>query len=76
MGLSTSRAEGELLRLVDWAAVNGGGFAVLWHTERFDSSTSRGWDRLYLRLIQAVRDSGGVCVSVGDLAREADAWLA
>ena len=62
--------------LVDWAAANGGGFSVLWHTERFDPATAGGWDRLYLRFIKAVRDRGGVCLSIGALAHEAEAWLA
>ena len=61
---------------LDVAAEQGGGFAVLWHTDRFDPSTSKGWDRLYLRLLEAVRLRGGVCLSAGELAEEAAAWLA
>jgi hypothetical protein len=48
---------------------------VLWHTDRFDPSSSKGWDRLYLRLLEAVRHRGGVCLSAGELAEEAAAWL-
>ena len=58
------------------AAANGGGFAVLWHTDRFDRGTARGWERLYRRLIDAVRSHGGVCLSAGELAREARERLA
>lgn len=76
LGLSPTQAERRLLALVDWAAVHGGGFSVLWHAERFDPTTAGGWDRLYLRFIKAVRDRGGVCLSIGALAREAEAWLA
>lgn len=76
LGLSPTQAERRLLTLVDWAAANGGGFSVLWHTERFDPATAGGWDRLYLRFIKAVRDRGGVCLSIGALAHEAEAWLA
>jgi peptidoglycan/xylan/chitin deacetylase (PgdA/CDA1 family) len=54
---------------------HGGGFSVIWHSERFDPATSGGWDRLYLRLIDAVRARGGVCMSAGELAGEAAAWL-
>ena len=72
LGLSATAAERCLLALVRWAAEHGGGFSVLWHTDRFDRGTARGWDRLYLRLIAAVRDHGGVCLPAGRLAEEAD----
>ncbi len=75
LGLSAAAAERWLLGLVDWAAENGGGFSVLWHTDRFDPGTSGGWDRLYLRFIEAVHARGGVCLSAGALAEEATAWL-
>ena len=75
LGLPASEAERRLIALVDWAAEHGGGFAVLWHTDRYDPATSRGWDRLYLRLLEAVRARGGVCLSAGQLAEEAAAWL-
>jgi peptidoglycan/xylan/chitin deacetylase (PgdA/CDA1 family) len=75
LGLSARAAERRLLDLVAWAAEHGGGFSVIWHSERFDPATSGGWDRLYLRLIDAVRARGGVCMSAGELAGEAAAWL-
>lgn len=75
LGLPAPVAERRLLDLVDWAAENGGGFSVLWHTDRFDPATSGGWDRLYFRFVDAVRVRGGVCLSAGALAEEADAWL-
>jgi peptidoglycan/xylan/chitin deacetylase (PgdA/CDA1 family) len=68
LGLSAAQAEGRLLELLDFAAEHGGGFSVLWHTDRFDPGTARGWDRLYLRLLDAVRERGGVCLSAGELA--------
>jgi len=74
LGLSAARAWPRLERLLDWAAAHGGGFAVLWHNNRFDSATG-GWDRLYVRLLEAVRERGGVCLSAGDLADEAAEWL-
>ncbi|MGH3077635.1 MAG: polysaccharide deacetylase family protein [Gaiellaceae bacterium] len=73
LGLSTAQAEGRLLELLDFAAEHGGGFSVLWHTDRFDPGTARGWDRLYLRLLDAVRERGGVCLSAGELAGELEA---
>jgi peptidoglycan/xylan/chitin deacetylase (PgdA/CDA1 family) len=71
LDLPAKKAEAHLMRLVEWAARNGGGFAVLWHTDRFDRATAAGWDRLYTRLLEAVPEHGGVCVAAGDLAREA-----
>ncbi len=47
LGLSVKEAERRLLALFDWAAEHGGGFSILWHTDRFDPATSGGWDRLY-----------------------------
>ena len=76
LGLSARAAEPRLLALVRQAAERGGGFAVLWHTDRFDRGTSRGWDSLYRRLIEAVGAAGGVCVSAGELAAEAAERLA
>ncbi|MFN8186642.1 MAG: polysaccharide deacetylase family protein [Gaiellales bacterium] len=75
LGLSARAAERHVLGLVSYAAAHGGGFSVLWHNDRFDPTTSRGWDRLYLRLIDAVRAAGGVCLSAGELAEEARTWL-
>ena len=75
LGLPARQAEGHVLALVEWAAEHGGGFAVLWHTDRFDRWTAAGWDRLYARLIDAVHDHGGACVSAGELALQAEARL-
>jgi hypothetical protein len=67
LGLSAKRAEPQLLRLLDWCAANGGAFAVLWHPDRFDPATSAGWDRLYSRVLEAVQERGGRCVSAAEL---------
>ena len=67
-GLSAAAAKPRVLALLDWAAEHGGGFSLLWHPERFDPPTARGWDRLYFELIDAVHERGGVCMSAGDLA--------
>ena len=68
LGLSARRAEPQLTALLDWAAANGGAFAILWHPDRFDPLTSGGWDRLYSRLLDGVRARGGVCMSAGELS--------
>jgi peptidoglycan/xylan/chitin deacetylase (PgdA/CDA1 family) len=67
-GLSAEAAKPRVFSLLDWAAENGGGFSILWHPERFDAPSSRGWDRLYFDVIDAVRERGGVCVSGSELA--------
>jgi peptidoglycan/xylan/chitin deacetylase (PgdA/CDA1 family) len=73
LGLSAKAAAPRLLRLLDAAAERGGGFSILWHTDRFDPGTARGWDALYVRVLEAVRARGGVCLSAGELAEEAAA---
>jgi hypothetical protein len=75
LGLSARAAWPRVARLLDWAAANGGGFALLWHPDRFDPATSAGWDRLYYRVLEEVRARGGACVSAGALADEARSWL-
>jgi hypothetical protein len=76
LGLSAREAESRVLALLDQAAEHGGGFAVVWHTDRFDRATAQGWDRLYLRLVDGVRERGGVCLRADELAAEAEVWLA
>jgi peptidoglycan/xylan/chitin deacetylase (PgdA/CDA1 family) len=75
LNLSAAQAEERLSSLVDWAAEHGGGFAVLWHSEQYDSALLPGWDRLYRWLIEEVRARGGVCLQAGALAEEAREWL-
>jgi peptidoglycan/xylan/chitin deacetylase (PgdA/CDA1 family) len=67
-GLSAAEAKPRLLALLDQAAEHGGAFSILWHPERFDAPSARGWDRLYFELIEAVRERGGICLSAGELA--------
>jgi peptidoglycan/xylan/chitin deacetylase (PgdA/CDA1 family) len=74
-GLSAKAAKPRILALLDWAAEHGGGFSILWHPERFDAPSARGWDRLYFEVIEAVRDRGGVCVTGRELAGTAADWL-
>jgi peptidoglycan/xylan/chitin deacetylase (PgdA/CDA1 family) len=74
-GLTAATAKPRILALLDWAAEHGGGFSILWHPERFDPATARGWDRLYFEVIEAVRKRGGVCVSARELAGTAADWL-
>jgi hypothetical protein len=75
LNLPVVEAEERLRTLIDWAAEHGGGFAVLWHSEQYDSALLPGWDRLYRRLVELVGERGGVCLQAGALAEEARAWL-
>src|SRR5205085_9670032 len=74
-GLSASDAKPRILAALDWAAEHGGGFSLLWHPERFDAPTARGWDRLYFDVIDAVRERGGVGVTGRERAGTAADWL-
>jgi hypothetical protein len=76
LGLSAAQAEAPALALLDLAAERGGGFALLWHTNRFDPPTAAGCDRLYERILDGVLERGGVCLTAGELAAEAEAVLA
>jgi peptidoglycan/xylan/chitin deacetylase (PgdA/CDA1 family) len=71
LGLSAREAEPHVRRLLEDAAERGGGFAILWHTDRFDRASSGSWDRLYQRILDVVGDLGGVCLTAGELAEEA-----
>jgi peptidoglycan/xylan/chitin deacetylase (PgdA/CDA1 family) len=68
LGLTPEAASRRLDALLDRAAELGAAFSVIWHTERFDPATARGWDRLYFRLIEGVKARGGVCVDGKTLA--------
>jgi peptidoglycan/xylan/chitin deacetylase (PgdA/CDA1 family) len=67
-GLTADEARPRVLTLLDRAAEHGGAFAILWHPERFDPPSARGWDRLYFEVIEAVRERGGICLAAGELA--------
>src|SRR5262249_15039439 len=66
LGLSAKRAAPRLNALLDWAAANGGAFALLWHPDRFDPLSSGGWDRLYSRGLDGVQARGGSRGSGGE----------
>jgi peptidoglycan/xylan/chitin deacetylase (PgdA/CDA1 family) len=68
LGLSPRAAWPELERLLDWAAANGAAFAILWHPDRFDPPTAGGWDRLYYRLLDAIAERGGACMTAAEVA--------
>jgi len=75
LGLSARDAWPHFERLLDRAAEHGGGFSILWHTDRFDRATAAGWNELYFRVLDEIVARGGVCMTAGALADEARAWL-
>ena len=74
-GLPAEAVKPRIFALLDWAAENGGGFSILWHPERFDAPSARGWDRLYFEMVDAIHERGGVCVTGRELAGTAADWL-
>jgi hypothetical protein len=68
LALSPRAAWKRIVWLLDQAAEHGAAFAILWHPDRFDPPTSGGWDRFFYRLIDAVNERGGTCMSAQDLA--------
>jgi peptidoglycan/xylan/chitin deacetylase (PgdA/CDA1 family) len=68
LGLTPDAASKRLDQLLDRAAELGAAFSVIWHTERFDPPTARGWDRVYFRLIEGLKARGGVCVDAQTMA--------
>jgi peptidoglycan/xylan/chitin deacetylase (PgdA/CDA1 family) len=75
LGLSARQAEPHVRRVLEYAAEQGGGFAILWHTDRFDAASAERWDELYERTLAAVSELGGICLSAGELAEEALPFL-
>ena len=67
-GLSAAEAKPRVFELLDRAAEQGGAFSILWHPERFDRPSARGWDALYFELVDAVAERDGICLSAGELA--------
>jgi hypothetical protein len=74
LGLTAKQSAPLLDRLLDWAADNGGAFALLWHPDRFDRLTAAGWDRLYSKVLEGVRERDGVCMSAAELVSSHSTW--
>jgi hypothetical protein len=75
LGRSAREAWPHFERLLDWAAEHGGGFSILWHTDRFEPATAAGWNDLYFRILDEITLRGGISMTAGALADEARAWL-
>ncbi len=46
---------------------SGGASSLLWHNNRFDPRLSRGYDEVYWKLVDGVREHGGIATSAGSI---------
>ena len=46
---------------------SGGASSLLWHNNRFDPRLSRGYDEVYWKLVDGIREQGGVVTSAGSV---------
>ena len=68
LGLEAEAAWPHVQAVVDRVARLGGGAAVLWHNDYLDPVASRGYDRLYERLLDLAQARGGWLAPVGEVA--------
>ena len=66
-GLPADEAERAAVAVLDRVRQSGGAASLLWHNNRFDPRLSRGYDKVYWRLVDGVRDHGGIPTSAGDV---------
>ena len=66
-GLPAGEAELAAVAILDRVRTSGGASSLLWHNNRFDPRLSRGYDKVYWRLVEGVRDHGGIATSAGDI---------
>jgi len=66
LGLTPARGLARAQMILERVAQSGGTAALLWHTDRFDRSYARGWDRVYDELLNWVADRGGRLVTAAD----------
>ncbi len=68
LGLDAEAAWPHVQAVIDRLARLGGGAAVLWHNDYLDPIASRGFDRVYERLLDLAQARGGWLAPVGDVA--------
>lgn len=68
---SLPAAEGECAtrKVLSTVARTGGGVAVLWHNQRFDHRSTKGYDDVYWRLIDWAHDEGAFVGTAAGLVR-------
>jgi len=70
--LDAAGAERACRDLLSRVRAGGGGVAILWHNNRFDRRSARGYDEVYWRLVEWAQAEGGLVTSAGEIVRR---WL-
>lgn len=65
--LSAPEAERAAAAVLERVRSSGGGVSILWHNNRFDPHVSRGYDKVYWRLVDGIREQGALAASAGDI---------
>ena len=66
-GLAAEDAEFAAASVLAHALSSGGAVSLLWHNNRFDKRVSRGYDRVYWRLVDQALAHGAWCTSAADI---------
>jgi len=67
--LDAAGAERACRNLLARVRAGGGGVAILWHHNRFDRRSARGYDDVYWRLVEWARAEGALVTSAGEIVR-------
>ena len=67
--LDAAGAERACRDLLSRVRAGGGGVAILWHNNRFDRRSARGYDDVYWRLVEWAKAEGGLVTSAGEIVR-------
>jgi hypothetical protein len=68
-GLAAADAEYAAASVLGRALRSGGAVSLLWHNNRFDKRVSRGYDRVYWRLVDQALAHGAWCASAEEIVR-------
>ena len=66
-GLEAAEAERAAAAVLGRALRSGGAVSLLWHNNRFDKRVSRGYDKVYWRLLDQALAHGAWCSSAADV---------
>jgi hypothetical protein len=66
-GLGAKEAELAAASLLGRALRSGGAVSLLWHNNRFDRRVSRGYDKVYWRLVDQALSHGAWCASAEEI---------
>ncbi len=66
-GLAAEDAEFAAASVLARALSSGGAVSLLWHNNRFDKRVSRGYDKVYWRLVDQALAHGAWCTSAADI---------